>query len=272
MGTTTTSALCVESKVTGRGAAPKASRVWRGKAPLARATPEPPYRRSRVHNRSRSAYPEQDHRGCPCVCHPSSEWIPDRLNRAITETEPAAPEASTQKDGHYVYVYIRVPREKMVPVDIVLTETVPHQVFQSSGPKIAAPVLHSLLVYMQAHASQQWRGDVSTISYARISVLQRGGLGDSSVDTVESEPPLEALAQHVAEGLAVPGDSTAAEVKVLSDSGSGIAEMSEELVEALRGQSGMTQTESTQEPVGHTRVVTSLDQKCDIESNHVRSI
>ena len=49
-----------------------------------------------------------------------------------------------------------------------------------------------------------------------------------------TQPHLEALTQHVAGRLAVPGASTAAEVKVLMDSGSGITAMSEELVEALR--------------------------------------
>ena len=42
--------------------------------------------------------------------------------------------------------------------------------------------------------------------------------------------------------------------------------MSEELVEALRGQPGMTQTALTQAFVGHARAVTSLGQECDIET------
>ena len=48
------------------------------------------------------------------------------------------------------------------------------------------------------------------------------------------------------------------------DSGSGITAMSEELVEALRRQPGMMRTALTQAIVGHVRVVTSLDQECDI--------
>ena len=56
---------------------------------------------------------------------------------------------------------------------------------------------------------------------------------------METEPHLEALTQHIAGPLAVPGSSAAAEVKVLMDSGSGITAMSEELVEVLRRQSGM---------------------------------
>ena len=65
-------------------------------------------------------------------------------------------------------------------------------------------------------------GDTSTISYARVSVLQPGESGDTSVDTVETEPHLEDLTQHVAGGLAVPGACGAAEAKGLMDSGSGI--------------------------------------------------
>ena len=87
---------------------------------------------------------------------------------------------------------------------------------------------------LQAPASQQWLGDSSTTSYARISVLQPGRSGDTNVDTVDIEPHLEALTQHVAGRLAVHGGSAAAEVKVLIDSGSGITAMSEELVEAMR--------------------------------------
>ena len=51
---------------------------------------------------------------------------------------------------------------------------------------------------------------------------------------METEPHLEALTQHVAGRLAVPGASAPAEVEVLMDSDSGITAMSEELVEALR--------------------------------------
>ena len=100
----------------------------------------------------------------------------------------------------------------------------------------------------------------------RVSVLQPGGSGDTSVGTVETEPHLEALTQHVAGRLAVPGASAAAEVKVLVGSCSGITAISKELVEALQGQPGMTQTALTQAFVGHARVVTLLGQECDIET------
>ena len=86
---------------------------------------------------------------------------------------------------------------------------------------------------LSAPASLQWLGDSSSISYARGSVLQPGGSGDTSVDTVDAEPLLAALTQHVAGRLAVPGASTAAAVKVLMDIGSEITVISEELVEAL---------------------------------------
>ena len=82
---------------------------------------------------------------------------------------------------------------------------------------------------------------------------------------------MEALTQHVAELLAVPGASAAAEVKVLMDSGSSITVMSVELVEALQGQPGLTQTALTQAFFGHARVVTSLGQECDIETPSCRS-
>ena len=55
----------------------------------------------------------------------------------------------------------------------------------------------------------------------------------------------------------------AAEVEVLIDSGSGIAAVSEELLEALRRQPGIMQTALTQAFVGHARVVASLGQECD---------
>ena len=62
---------------------------------------------------------------------------------------------------------------------------------------------------------------------------------------METEPHLEALTQHVAGHLAVPGASAAAEVKVLMGSGSGITAVSEELVEALMRQPGMMPKDSS---------------------------
>ena len=56
--------------------------------------------------------------------------------------EPPATAASTHKDDDYVY--IRVPRENVAPVDTGRTETVQHHVSQSAGPQNAAPVLQSV--------------------------------------------------------------------------------------------------------------------------------
>ena len=163
-------------------------------------------------------------------------------------------------------MYIRVPREKVAPVDTGLTETVQHHSSQRTVPQNKEPVNHSVPVQLPALALQQWHGDSSIISYARVSVLQSGGCGDASVDVVETEPHLEALAQHFAGRLAVSGASAAAEVKVLMYSDSGITAMSEEAVEAMRGQPGMTLTALMQAFVGHARVLTSLGQECDIET------
>ena len=161
---------------------------------------------------------------------------------------------------------MRVPREKMAPVHNGLTETVQDQVSQSARPQNAAPVLHTVPVQPAATASQQWRGDSGTIYSARVAVVPPGRCGQTIVNSVENEPRVEVLIQHLGGRLAVPGASAAAEVKVLTDSGSSITAMSEELVQALRGQVGMTQTALTQALVGHARVVTSLGQECDVET------
>ena len=148
----------------------------------------------------------------------------------VTKTTPAAPEASTQNDEHYVY--LRVPREKMAPVDIGLTETVKHQVSQSARPQNAAPVLHTNLVQPAATASPQWRGDCSAIGFARVAVVQPGRYGETTVDSAENEAHAEVLMLHFAGRLAVPGASAAAEVEVVIHSGSSITAMSEELIRA----------------------------------------
>ena len=114
----------------------------------------------------------------------------------MAETELAAPAASTQNDDDYVH--IRVPREKVAPRDTGLTETVQHHVSQSAEPQNTAPILRSVPVQLPAPASQQWLGDSSTISYARVSVLQPGGSGYTSGDTVDTEPHLVVLTRHVA--------------------------------------------------------------------------
>ena len=57
----------------------------------------------------------------------------------VTGTERAVPAASTQKDDDYVY--IRLPREKVAPVDTGRTEAAQHNVSQSAGPQNTAPVV-----------------------------------------------------------------------------------------------------------------------------------
>ena len=98
----------------------------------------------------------------PASATPRASAYKTASKAMVTETEPAVPEPSTQNDNDYVY--IRVPRERMAPVDQGLTETVRHQVSQSAGPQSAAPVLHSVPVQLPAPASQQSCGDTSTIS------------------------------------------------------------------------------------------------------------
>ena len=146
-----------------------------------------------------------------------------------------------------------------------LVETVQNQVSQSVRSQNVEPVLHSVPVQPPATASQQWRGDSSTLYFARVAVVQPGRCGDTIGDSVENEPHVEGPTHHLAGRLAVPGASAAAEV-VLMDSGSTITAMSKELVQALRGQPGMTKTTVTQAFVGPARVVTSLGQECDIET------
>ena len=77
------------------------------------------------------------------------------------------------------------------------------------------------------------------------------------MDSVENEPHLKGLIQHPAGRLAVPGASAAAEVEVPRDSGSDMTAMSEELVEAVRGQPGMAQTALRQAFVGHAHALVS---------------
>ena len=218
----------------------------------------------------------------PASATPRASGYQTASRAVVTKTEPAAPEESTQNDEDYVY--IRVLGEKMAPVDNGLTETVQHQVSHGAGPQNAAPVLHTVPVQPAAIVSQQWRGDSSTIYSARAAAVQPGRCGETIVNSVQNEPHVEVLTQHLAGRLAVPGaagrlavpgaagrlavpDAAAtAEIKVLMDSGSSITAMSEELVQALLGQVGMAQTALTQVFVGHARVVTLLGQECDSET------
>ena len=142
----------------------------------------------------------------------------------VTETELAAPEPSTQNDDDYVY--LRMPRKGMAPVDWAhrdgaapgfpkrwATEcntSSPHRSGAASGNRITAVA---------------WRFQYS----ARVAVVQPGRCGETIVIWVENEPHEKVLTQHLAGRLAVPGASAAAEVKVLMDSCSSITAMLEEL-------------------------------------------
>ena len=117
---------------------------------------------------------------------------------------------------------------------------------------------------LPAPAWHQCLGDSSTISYTRVSVLQLGGSGDLSGDTLDNEPHFEALTRYVTGCISVPVAPAAAEVTVLINSGSGVTGMSQELVEALRRQPEIIQTALTNAFVSHARVMTSFGQECDI--------
>ena len=58
----------------------------------------------------------------PASATPRASGYKTTSKAVVTETEPAAPEASTQNDD--AYVHICVQRENMMPVDNGLTETV----------------------------------------------------------------------------------------------------------------------------------------------------
>ena len=96
----------------------------------------------------------------------------------VTKTEPAVSEASTQNDKDHEY--IRVPREKMAPVDNGLTETVQHQASLSARPQNTAPVVYTALMQPAATVSQQLRGDFSTTYSARVAIVQPCRCGETS--------------------------------------------------------------------------------------------
>ena len=96
--------------------------------------------------------------------------------------------------------------------------------------------------------------------------MQPGECGDTIVDSVDNQPYWKGLRQHLAGRLAVPGASPVNDVNVLMDSWSGITAISEELLQALQGQPGTTQTALTQMFAGHARVLTSLGPLCIIET------
>ena len=124
---------------------------------------------------SRSAYGSKASEAAPASDTPTTgaSWYKTASKAVVSGTEPAAPEASTSKADYYVY--IRVLWEKVAPVNTGRTETVQHHVSKSAEPRNSAPVFQSLLVQLPAPVSQQWLGDSSNVSYARVPVLQPGG-------------------------------------------------------------------------------------------------
>lgn len=72
--------------------------------------------------------------------------------------------------------------------------------------------------------------------------------------------------EHISGRFSAPGAAGVVKFNVLMYSGSGIAAMSEKLVETLRAPLGVMQIALTRAFVGHARVVTSLEEKCDIDT------
>lgn len=102
----------------------------------------------------------------------------------VPQAEPAAPGAPTKTDAYCVYT--REKREKVVPADNGLTETMHHRVSQSTAPHNAASVVS--LCAGTATGRLLWCGDFSNVSCTRISVSHSGGSDDTGGDTVETEP------------------------------------------------------------------------------------
>ena len=86
--------------------------------------------------------------------------------------------------------------------------------------------------------------DTSSGTAPKASRVRRGkaSMTRATVRPPHSSSPQTVPTQHLAGLLAVSDASAAAEVKVLIDYGSSITAMWKELVQALRGQMGMTQT------------------------------
>ena len=201
----------------------------------------------------------------PATATPRASAYKTASKAVVTETEPAAAEPSVRNDDDYVYIcgpQVKGWRQRIIGSPGRCST----RCIKALGHRMQRQFFTAFPVQLPAPASQQSCGDTSTISYARVAVLQPGGGGDTSVDTVETKPHLKALTQHVAGRLAVPDAFAAAGVKVLMDSGSGVPAISPELVGALQGQADVIQTPLTQVFVGHARVVTSLGQECDIET------
>ena len=137
----------------------------------------------------------------------------------VAETELATTKEFMQNGD---YVYVRVRREKPEPVDNGLTDTMQTRFPKALGHKMQHQFFTPFqCICRQPHYSSDVYIPVPFV-FARVSVVQPGGCGDTSVNFVQKDPHLEALTQHFAERLAVPGASAVAEAKVLMDSGSGL--------------------------------------------------
>ena len=99
----------------------------------------------------------------PASATPRASAYKTASNALVMETEPVEP--SRQNDD----LYNRVSRKRRAPVINGFIETVQHQVFQISGPRNAAPVLHSVAVRLPAPASQHSCGDSTAPFYTRVS-------------------------------------------------------------------------------------------------------
>ena len=62
----------------------------------------------------------------PAFTTPRASAYKTTSKAVVTEIEPAAPQASTQNDDHYMYMH--VPREKMAPAENGVDETMQHHV------------------------------------------------------------------------------------------------------------------------------------------------
>ena len=224
VGTTTMSVSYAVSRDISSGTAPRSQQCKAGKCVHGQSHGQTPVQQQQPTNGPAQHTRSKKTGMAPASATPRASGCQTAYKAVVTKSEPAAPEASSQDNDHYVY--IRLPRENMAPVDNEPTTTLQHQVPQNARPQNAAPVLHSAPLQLPAPASQQSCGDSNvTTSYARVSVLHPGVSGGTSVDTVETEPHLDALTQHVAWRLAVPGASAAAEVKAWMDFGSRITQL-----------------------------------------------
>ena len=100
----------------------------------------------------------------------------------VTGTVLAGPATSTQTDDDYVCICVR--RAKEAPVDAGAPRRCNNLITRALGRKVSHQSFNQFR-YSCRHPRLS-RGDSSTTSYARVSVLQPGGSGDTSVETVDT--------------------------------------------------------------------------------------